>query len=102
MKSQSVAEATVLDDRKLVASNSERPYKREQMVRQREESSTTPSMIVFLTLLAEREDRNNLFDALTIKNQSIPGLAFKAKGLREKLAKLEKADTASNTTPKGQ
>lgn len=90
-----------MDDRKSVAGDCERPSKQVQMARWSKASSTTPFNAVFSALLAEREDYKNIFEALTIENQCIPGLASEAKEICKKLAELEKIDTASRATPKG-
>lgn len=68
------------------------------MARLCEDSSTKPSTVAFLALLAEREEYKNRCETLTLENQCIPGLSAEARELREKLTEYEKSDAASKTT----
>lgn len=52
--------------------------------------------------MAKPEDYESCFEALTLINQCIPGLAPDAKKLQEKLAKRKKADAKTGTTSKDQ
>lgn len=90
-----------MNDQKSVTGSCERPYKQAWVARQCKESSTSCSTAALSALLAEREDYPNRCEALEIENQCLPGLALEAKKIRKKLAKPEKADTASKTTAKG-
>lgn len=49
-------------------------------------SFTTPSTVSFSALLTERDDFEKCYEALTLENHCVPGLAAAAKELCEKLA----------------
>lgn len=99
---QNVTGSTGSDDLKAFADNCERLSKRGKVARSCANISCTPSTAAFLAMLAEQKDYQNRFEALSLENQCIPGLAAVAKKFCKKLAERVKADTLSKTTPKRQ
>lgn len=100
-KTQNATEGTVWNDPKSLTGNCERPSKCAEVSPPCKESSSRPTMAAFSALLAERDDYKNCCGTLSADSQYILELAAEAIKLREKLAKREKDDAMSETTPKG-
>lgn len=102
VKSQSVAAPTVLDYRKSVAVDCERPNKRAGVEAQCEELSTTSSTAAFSALLADPEDYKNFCESLTIRNQLNSRLASETKNCARSWPTLEKSPLRRRPRQRGE
>lgn len=96
VKTQHASGATVSDDLSPVARAYTRHSQHASMARLCKESLTTPPTASLLSLLAEKDNRENYCEALTLESQCIPGLSPRQTSC-ERLEVREKTDSSPNS-----
>lgn len=81
-----------------VLMESERPAKRAKIVRGSGSGVRVPYIAAYSALLAEHDKLKNRFEALTLKNQCLRGLAEEAKQLRAKVSNMGEANALLEAT----